>query len=687
MLLSNKKNYVIVSLIVLCCIFVGYEGRGQTTIYSENFDAMSNIVPLTTSSSPWKVTNITASSSNWSVYPACTPPSGTKCLEMYAGSYDCDYYYSDDCNKIAWCGTAINASDYENLKLNFKWKAGGQNNYDYLMAVYSTDGSTWYDVSATKYWNQSSWQTVANLDLSACDGDSFYIGFRWINDSNTGSLPGPCVDDISITGTISSSPSLSVSALTSFGNVCTNTTAGPNSFTITGTNLSTADIIVGSLSGYTFATTSGGTYSSSLSLTQPGSSYSQTIYVKFSPTAVQSYNGNIVVGGGGASSVICAANGSGINTAPTISTPTSASVTATTAVLGGNITSIGCTNVTTRGIYYSTTNGFANGTGTQVSETGTYGTGTFTVNVSGLAPNTVYYYKAFATNSGGTVYSSQGSFTTLCSTPSTQANNITFSSVTSNSMTVNWSRGASPGDGVIVLIHSGSAVDANPVNGSTYTADASIPFTGSQIGTGNYVVYLASGTSVSITGLSPNTTYYYKVYEKNCSGAGSVFNTTSPAEGNQTTLCADPSTSPSGVNFSSVTSNSMIVNWTRGGTPGDGVIVVAKVGSAPTDPSDGVTYTANAAFGSGTEIGTGSFVVYMDQEPVLMLQISAIIQLIISKFSKRTAVVQDLWLEPQALPVGIELLIVYHMVFHTPKDLKADMSGQQILELQITILV
>lgn len=98
---------------------------------------------------------------------------------------------------------------------------------------------------------------------------------------------------------------------------------------------------------------------------------------------------------------------------PAISSPTSASVLSTSAVLGGNITSVGCSNVTERGIYYSTTNGFADGTGTKVSETpGPYSTGVFTENVTGLTPSTVYYYKAFATNSSGSVYTTQGTFTT-----------------------------------------------------------------------------------------------------------------------------------------------------------------------------------------------------------------------------------------------------------------------------------
>ncbi|MNR97074.1 hypothetical protein D3C72_282390 [compost metagenome] len=100
------------------------------------------------------------------------------------------------------------------------------------------------------------------------------------------------------------------------------------------------------------------------------------------------------------------------NTEPTITTPTSASITKTTATLGGNITSIGCSNVTERGIYYSMTSGFADGTGIKVSTSGNFTSGVFTQNVTGLTDGITYYYKAFASNNGGTTYTSQGTFTT-----------------------------------------------------------------------------------------------------------------------------------------------------------------------------------------------------------------------------------------------------------------------------------
>jgi len=116
------------------------------------------------------------------------------------------------------------------------------------------------------------------------------------------------------------SPTLSVSALAGFGSQCVGGTYGSNSFVITGSALTAANVTVAALSGYTYSTTSAGTYTNSLSLAQSGGSYSQTIYVKFSPVSAITYNGNITVGGGGATNENAPASGTGlINYTPGVS--------------------------------------------------------------------------------------------------------------------------------------------------------------------------------------------------------------------------------------------------------------------------------------------------------------------------------------------------------------------------------
>jgi len=210
-------------------------------------------------------------------------------------------------------------------------------------------------------------------------------------------------------------PVITVSALSNFGNVCTGSTTSPYSFTITGAALNNSNVTVSALAGFTYSTTADGTYSSTLSIPQPGDSLIQVIYVKFNPTTSTSYNGNIVVGGGGAPNVNIAASGNGsTSVTPSVGSVTSSNITSSSATLGATISIAGCAeSVTERGFYYSTTSGFANGSGTKVSETGTFGTCAYTINVTGLSASTTYYYKAFATNSNGTTYSSQGTFNNI----------------------------------------------------------------------------------------------------------------------------------------------------------------------------------------------------------------------------------------------------------------------------------
>jgi hypothetical protein len=269
-------------------------------------------------------------------------------------------------------------------------------------------------------------------------------------------------------------PALSVSALTGFGNVCINTTAGPNSFTITGTNLTTANVTVAALAGFTYSTTSGGTYTTTLSLTQPGNGYSQQIFVRFTPTAVQSYNGNIVVGGGGAASVNRSVTGAGVNTAPSVTSGAASAITQTTATVAGTIPAAGCTAVTAYGIEFSTTNGFPNGGGTAVASTNLSGVN-FSSALTGLAPSTTYYYHAYATNAGGTTYGTQGSFTTaapvLTATPlTTFGANCINTTAGPNSFTINSNAVTAANINVGPL--NGYTFSTTP--GGTYTASLSI---------------------------------------------------------------------------------------------------------------------------------------------------------------------------------------------------------------------
>jgi PKD-like domain/Bacterial Ig-like domain (group 2)/Secretion system C-terminal sorting domain len=65
------------------------------------------------------------------------------------------------------------------------------------------------------------------------------------------------------------------------------------------------------------------------------------------------------------------------------------------------------------------------------------------------------------------------------------------------------------------------------------------------------------------------------------------------------------STQATNFTFSSITATTMTVGLTRGNGAAGVLIVATKSGDAITDPTPGVSYTGNAAYGSGTAVGLG----------------------------------------------------------------------------------
>ncbi len=99
---------------------------------------------------------------------------------------------------------------------------------------------------------------------------------------------------------------------------------------------------------------------------------------------------------------------------PTVSTTSITNITNSNANSGGIVTSQGSSPVTARGVCWSTT---PNPTISNSFTTDASGTGAFTSIMNGLSGNTTYYVRAYATNSSGTAYGLQETFTTT-TTPS-----------------------------------------------------------------------------------------------------------------------------------------------------------------------------------------------------------------------------------------------------------------------------
>jgi len=98
----------------------------------------------------------------------------------------------------------------------------------------------------------------------------------------------------------------------------------------------------------------------------------------------------------------------GGNQLPIVSTSQVTGITATTATSGGNVTSDGGATVTARGVCWSTSSGPV-ATGSHTTDAGT--TGSYTSTLTGLTAGIPYYIRAYATNSVGTGYGAEMSFT------------------------------------------------------------------------------------------------------------------------------------------------------------------------------------------------------------------------------------------------------------------------------------
>ncbi|MFM8513541.1 MAG: FISUMP domain-containing protein, partial [Bacteroidota bacterium] len=113
---------------------------------------------------------------------------------------------------------------------------------------------------------------------------------------------------------------------------------------------------------------------------------------------------------------------------PTATTTSATSITSTGATTGGNVTADGGASVTARGVAYGTVQNPSTANSTTSDGTGT---GAFTSTLSGLTASTLYYVRAYATNSVGTGYGSQESFTTSA-TPSFTCGTSTVVDVDNN---------------------------------------------------------------------------------------------------------------------------------------------------------------------------------------------------------------------------------------------------------------
>jgi hypothetical protein len=182
---------------------------------------------------------------------------------------------------------------------------------------------------------------------------------------------------------------------------------------------------------------------------------------------------------------------------PTLTTAAITVITGNSATGGGNVTVAGGADVTARGVCFGKNH---NPTVSDSKTANGTGTGAFISALSGLKGHTVYYVRAYATNSAGTGYGPEVTFTTLVDLPV-----VTTTAVTGITKVAAISGGEVTYDGGGTVTARGLAwgTTANPTTAGNTIVDG-----GTGIG-----VFVSN-----LTGLTLFTTYHVRAYAVNSAG-------------------------------------------------------------------------------------------------------------------------------------------------------------------------
>ncbi|MEX2232460.1 MAG: Ig-like domain-containing protein, partial [Cyclobacteriaceae bacterium] len=208
------------------------------------------------------------------------------------------------------------------------------------------------------------------------------------------------------------------------------------------------------------------------------------------------------------------------NDTPSVSTGTHTNITTTAATLGGNVTDegTGSCDVIETGVEWSTTSG---GPYTKVvgSETGS---GTFTVNVTGLPAGTNIFYRGYGRNDNSdplehTDYTGENDFFTLALQPTSHAASLSANAIATDEIELTFPAASSitNADGYIILINQGSAAALTNLD------DGSLPD-----GANDFLVRInsTSTTTYIATGLTLNTNYHFAIVPYNREGDDDTYN-------------------------------------------------------------------------------------------------------------------------------------------------------------------
>jgi hypothetical protein len=188
-------------------------------------------------------------------------------------------------------------------------------------------------------------------------------------------------------------------------------------------------------------------------------------------------------------------------TVPSISSLTTSSVTQTSLSASSLTIADGGSTIIQKGFVWSTSTNPTIALTTKIISNDS--SNSISASITGLSPATTYYIRAFATNSQGTAYSIETTFTTLAfSVPS--ITNLATNSITQTGLNLS---GKINNEGGSTITQKGFVWSTNP--------NPTIA-----LSTKSYYTYLFSNMDKAISGLLASTTYYVRAFATNATGTG-----------------------------------------------------------------------------------------------------------------------------------------------------------------------
>jgi gliding motility-associated-like protein len=207
-----------------------------------------------------------------------------------------------------WTRSAF-AGDKLQLKVSTNYTGTGNPNLATWTAI---DGK--FPETASDTWTKSDF-----IDLSAYKATPVYVAF--VYNSTTSSASRWTIDDFAVTNSATVPPVDITASPTSlnFSFQAASTTSAEKTFGFSAGNL-TDDVTLTAPTNFTISKTSGGTFGTSLTYTKATiNNTSQTVYAKFSPTAVNStYAGNVSIATNGSTGKNVALSGNTFDSANTL---------------------------------------------------------------------------------------------------------------------------------------------------------------------------------------------------------------------------------------------------------------------------------------------------------------------------------------------------------------------------------